>query len=136
MQRSLYFPRLGNKLYTITVPKTGRSCIVGMKSPETTRRFNEYVSNTNSYKTAAEEAYDLFSASSINSLDVAVIDFHEDAFYRMLKLNNYSLLVCDDFHVLNTELSFDGSLIDKEYEPDDEHRMYFERLLNMPYAGS
>jgi len=133
MQRSLYFPRLGNKLYTLTVPKTGRSCIVGMKNPETTRRFNEHVVNTGFYRTAAEKAFDLFSDDSV-SLDVAVIDFHDDAFYRMLKLNNYSLLICDDFHIFDTEISFDGSLIEKEHDPDDEHRMYFDRLLNIPYA--
>jgi hypothetical protein len=132
MQRSLYFSRLGNKVYTITIPKSGRCCLVGMTNPEASHRLNVHISSTPAYRNAAEDAYALFSSREVSEIEVASVDFQEEAFYRMMKLNNFALLVCDDFVASDEEIAFDGSLVDPEYPPDDEHRMYFERLLNLP----
>lgn len=132
MQRSLYFSRLGNRVYTITIPKSGRCCLVGMTSIQASRRLNAHIANTPAYRSSLDEAYAKFSPEEVGEIEVTAVDFQEEAFYRMMKLNNFALLVCEDFVASDEEIAFDGSLIEPEYPPDDEHRMYFDRLLRLP----
>jgi hypothetical protein len=97
-----------------------------MTSLEGAQKFREYVSD----KTPPDQlAFSLFSGFEV---EITEVDFQETAFYKMMKLNNFALLVCDDFIAGGDEIAFDGSLVDVEYPPDDEHRMFFDRLLNLP----
>jgi hypothetical protein len=118
--------RRGKALYNITIPTTGRSCLVGMTTKESAKRLQKHVVDMN---TPAQEAYMMFNDSET---DVTSIDFDDIAFYKMMKLNNFALLVCNDFVASDDEIAFDGDLVDVEYEPDDEHRLYFDRLLDLP----
>lgn len=121
MQHELFMLRMGKKLYNITIPKTGRSCLVGMTSREGAHKLREHVSTL-----ASQEAF------AMSMMEIEVVDFQDTAFYRMMKLNNFALLVCDDFVAGGNEIAFDGNLVDVEYPPDDEHRFYFDHLLNIP----
>ena len=125
--------RMGKKVYNITIPKTGRSCLVGMTSREGAHKLREHVANnTPSFTLASQEAFAMFSALEMATMEIEEVDFQETAFYKMMKLNNFALLVCEDFVAEDEEIAFDGNLVDVEYPPDDEHRMFFDRLLNLP----
>jgi hypothetical protein len=118
--------RRGKTLYNITIPKTGRSCLVGMTTKESAKRLRTHVV---SLTTPAQEAHMMFNDSET---DITSMDFNDTAFYEMMKLNNFALLVCNDFVASDDEIVFDGDLVDAEYEPDDDHRLYFDRLLDFP----
>ena len=133
MQHQLYMLRMGKKVYNITLPKTGRSCLVGMTSREGAHNLREYVSkNTPSFTISSQEAYAMFNGLEMAMMEIEEVDFQDTTFYKFMKLNNFALLVCQGFVAEGEEIAFDGELVDVEYPPDDEHRFYFDRLLNLP----
>lgn len=121
MQHQLYMLRMGKKVYNITLPKSGRSCLVGMTSRGGAHKLRDYVATI-----ASQEAY------AMSMMEIEEVDFQDTAFYKFMKLNNFALLVCQDFVAGGEEIAFEGDLVDVEYPPDDEHRFYFDRLLNLP----
>ena len=115
MATKLYILGLGPKIYAAHT--SSRSYIVGMTSRMAAYNLGKFVQTKHTY---ADELP-----------LIREIDYMDDEFYRMLKLNNFAVVVADDFMTGDNEIVFDGNVIDIEYQIDDDHRMYFERLLSI-----
>ena len=111
----LFMVSMGKRLYNITLPNTGRSCLVGMTSHKGANKLRAYVAGNRPIH-----------------VEISSVDFQEPEFYKTMKLNNFALMVCDDVDMNGSKIEFEGSLIDVDYPPDDEHRFFFDHLLNIP----
>lgn len=121
MANKLYLVGLGSKIYT-THMNPYRTCVVGMTSRMAAYNLAKHIETTPIY--IASREFDKIPL-------VKEIDYMDDKFYKMLKLNNFALLIADEFVASDTEIVLNGNVIDVEYQIDDEHRMYFERLLGL-----
>lgn len=132
MSHQLYMLRLNQRLYNVTVPTTGRSCLVGMTCPHKANKLKNHVAtSTPKFTLDSLRFVDSFEQEEYDAMEIVEIDYQDTAFYKMMKLNNFAILICNDFVASDTEIVFDGDLVDVEYEPDDEHRFYFDHLLNL-----
>jgi hypothetical protein len=115
MNQFLYFSTIGSKIYSLNLTgknNAGRTCLVAM----TTRR-------------GAESLGKKVIESATKRPIVKKVDFGaNDDFYKMMRLNNFCLLVAESFICNDEEILFDGNLVEVEYVPSDEHRVYFEKL--------
>ena len=133
MGHQLYMIRFNKQLYNVTVPSTGRSCLVGMTCPHKANKLRTHVATrTPKFTIDSLRFVDSFEQGEYDTMEIIEIDYQDTAFYKMMKLNNFALLICNDFVASDTEIAFDGELVDVEYPPDDEHRFYFDRLLELP----
>ena len=133
MGHQLYMLSLNKQLYNVTVPATGRSCLVGMTCPHKAHKLKTHVATSTPKSTLMSLRFvESFEQREYDAMEIIEIDYQDTAFYRMLKLNNFALLVCNDFVASDTEIAFDGDLVDVEYPPDDDHREWFDHLMELP----
>lgn len=117
----LFMAHLGRRVFSICIPGTNRNCLIGMTTQKVARKLCNHLSSTEQFIAAREDTH---------SIGIEEVDFEDANIYKTLKLNNLALLVTEDFVASESEIAFDGSLIDIEYALDDDHREYFERLYN------
>ncbi len=105
---SLYFITLHNKMFQTRF--RSRTCIVGI----TDRHKAVYMRNK----------------IQIPFLQISEVDYHQDEFYEMLKLNQFSLLMVDDvkYNEHSEDFELQGDVIDSPDVTDDELAQHFEKL--------
>lgn len=132
MADKLYLVGYGSRLYATHIPHgrkdlPSRSCIIGMTSRKAAYKLSLHIKNT-------ETVHEITDHEMFLPL-IREVDYMDGSFYKMLKLNNFALLVAETFVIDEdgNEIAFGGNLIDVEYEIDDEYRVYFDHLLKKTY---
>ena len=105
---SLYFITLHNKIFQTRF--RSKTCIVGIPDR------HKAVFMRNKMKTPF--------------LQISEVDYQQDEFYEMLKLNQFSLLLVDDvkYNDHNEDFDLRGDVIDGPVVTNDELVQHFEKL--------
>jgi hypothetical protein len=118
---SIYTITTNNRIFSTNVTKhksdVYRTCVVSVTDRDVARSLKQCVYN------------------NIEQCDIHIdeINYMDETFYKMLRLNNFALLIATDFvhNQYMSRLEFEGDYIDIEYDPSDDHREYFEKILSI-----
>jgi hypothetical protein len=71
----------------------------------------------------------IYRNDDLDDLEIKEIQLHDEAFYKMLHLNNFAILIADDVHFIDSKIGINGDMIDIDYDISDENRHYLDTLL-------
>lgn len=117
---SLYLLRKGNMVYStrikITKNVSSKTCLVGLVNKKEAVRLQSYITSV----------YKLFE----NELVVQEIDYKSIEFSTALRLNNLAILIASDFTIHDTDLHFNGDILNNEHDIDNDNRKYLNVIFD------
>lgn len=105
---------------------TYRTCVVAAKEYMVAQTITDGI-KAGKAKHGMESVY---KNDDLDDLDIREVHVQDEAFYKMLRLNNFALLFADDVHIGDSSFGIQGEIIEGEYDiVDSEHRTYLDHLL-------
>ena len=104
---------------------TYRTCVVTTKDYMTAKS----IINDMKHGKRADINMSIYRNDDLDELEIKEIQLHDDAFYKMLQLNNFAILIADNVHFNDSKIGINGDMIDIEYDISEENRHYLDTLL-------
>lgn len=120
---SLYFISVGNKLFSTHLAKNKSTCLIALTNKHAATRLKNHI-------VKAQRPLD--GVDYNDYVSVETLDQNSREFQKMMKVNNFSLLLANDFHIdsITNEYEFRGDAIFYDHPIDFHTVQHLDALFN------